>query len=673
VLTTTAHEVIGYKKKDTKKAWFDDECREMIRRKNEARMKMLQRETRNNTEAYKEMRRQANKTCRNKKKALMRAALEEIENLSKQNETRKLYAAVKRMTRGYQPRTIGCKDKDGHMLAEDSHVLQRWTEHFQGQLNPQAEDEDDPEIETEIPEQERQERNIQNEDDAEEAPAQEEIEEIMRKQKNNKAPGADGITIELIKHAGPEMAEQIGGLIRQIWREEEMPKQWKVGTLCPIHKKGDKTDCSNYRGIMLLSITYKILTGIINERLKKYTESIIGEYQCGFRKNRGTTDQLFIMRQIIEKCYEHDIDLHILFIDYKQAFDSVNRHKLKQTLKHYKIPEKLVNLIRMTLEETTAKMQIEHQTGEEFTYTKGVKQGDGLSTTLFILALHRVIQDVDKRGSIIYKSTQICAYADDVAIISRTENELKKLYENIEKSANKIGLYTNIKKTKYMRISRKGGKTNSDKLIIGDKEFEHVNTFKYLGFLIDNENRITSTIRERIQAGNKAYHANIQLLKNKLIGRELKLKIYKTLIRPIVTYGAEIWTLTKEDENNLRIFERKVIRKIFGPIKKNEEWEIRNNEEINEILRNKDIVRFIKAERIRWLGHVTRMEEDRLPKKILKEKVFATRKRGRPKLRWMDDVLKDLREMQVRGWREKARNREEWRRLVTEAKSHPGM
>jgi hypothetical protein len=184
---------------------------------------------------------------------------------------------------------------------------------------------------------------------------------------------------------------------------------------------------------------------------------------------------------------------------------------------------------------------------------------------------------------------------------------------------------------------------------------------------------MTNTIKEKIQMANKAYYANIQLLKNKTINRRTKMKLYKTLIRPIATYGSEVWTLTKENELSLRIFERKIIRKIYGPIKMNVEWKIRTNEEIENILENENIVRFIKAQHLRWLGHVARMGEDRLPKRILQEKIFSSRRRGRPKLRWLDDVKKDLHIMKVTKWEEKARNREEWRQIVEEAKAHPGL
>jgi sorting nexin-29 len=119
-------------------------------------------------------------------------------------------------------------------------------------------------------------------------------------------------------------------LIRVIWREEKMPEDWESGIICSIFKKADKLDCNNYRDITLLDIAYKVFSNVLNKRLKKFTENLLGEYQCGVRKNRSTPHQIYIIRQIMEKHYEHNQDLHILFVDFKQAFDSIDRYKVYQ-------------------------------------------------------------------------------------------------------------------------------------------------------------------------------------------------------------------------------------------------------------------------------------------------------------------------------------------------------
>lgn len=200
-----------------------------------------------------------------------------------------------------------------------------------------------------------------------------------------------------------------------------------------------------------------------------------------------------------------------------------------------------------------------------------------------------------------------------------------------------------------------------------------VDEFKYLGTLLNSKNKIEDEINSRIIAGNKAYFANSKVMKSKLISRKAKLKLYKTLIRPVVTYGAEAWTMAMRDENALRVFERKIMRRIMGPVRTEEGWRTRRNEEISHFMGEDDIVRFIKAQRIRWLGHVVRMEQGRLPGSLLRGEMIGIRKRGRPRKRWLDDVEEDLRVLGVRRWRGEAGDRERWRRIVQEAKVHLGL
>jgi len=163
------------------------------------------------------------------------------------------------------------------------------------------------------------------------------------------------------------------------------------------------------------------------------------------------------------------------------------------------------------------------------------------------------------------------------------------------------------------------------------------------------------------------------MLKSKITKRSAKMQIYKTLTRPVVTYGSETWTLTKSDENLLRIFERKILWKIYGPIQEGDIWRIRNNEELNRSINGDDIVKFIKAQRIRWLGHVKRMEVGAMPRKMMEGRLFIGRRRGRPRLRWIDDVVADLKVMKIKQWMEKMKDREKWRLTVEEAKANAGL
>jgi hypothetical protein len=155
-----------------------------------------------------------------------------------------------------------------------------------------------------------------------------EVEIPIAKLKMYKSPGSDQIPAELIQAGGETLLFAIHKLINSIWNKEQFRDQWKESIFVPIHEKGDKTDCNNYRGISLLSTSYKMLSNIFLSRLSPYVDEIIGDHQCRFYHNRSTTDQIFCIRQILEKKWEYKETVHQLFIDLKKVYDPVRREVL---------------------------------------------------------------------------------------------------------------------------------------------------------------------------------------------------------------------------------------------------------------------------------------------------------------------------------------------------------
>jgi hypothetical protein len=155
------------------------------------------------------------------------------------------------------------------------------------------------------------------------------------------------------------------------------------------------------------------------------------------------------------------------------------------------------------------------------------------------------------------------------AKISRCQVRKLKLietYKEMEKKAGKIGLEVNERKTEYMIVSTSESRRKPQDLKKEGKLFAGVSSLKYLGNVINNGNRNNNCVKESIQAGNRAYVANLSTLKSKIISKAVEIQVYKSLIRPVATCGAETWTLTVVEENALRMFERKVMRKIYGPV-----------------------------------------------------------------------------------------------------------
>jgi sorting nexin-29 len=178
------------------------------------------------------------------------------------------------------------------------------------------------------------------------------------------------------------------GIFLLIWNKEQLPTEWLQGIICSIYKKGEQAICSNYRPITLLNIAYKIFTILLNNRLSKILESILSEDQAGFRPNRSTLDNI---RQTFEKCHEYNIDLHNIFVDYLQAFDSINRNKVTDSLNEYNISSKLIKLTALTLSGTSAMVKINNEFTGKFDVQTGVKQGDPLSATLFSIAMDSIL------------------------------------------------------------------------------------------------------------------------------------------------------------------------------------------------------------------------------------------------------------------------------------------
>jgi len=180
----------------------------------------------------------------------------------------------------------------------------------------------------------------------------------------------------------------------------------------------------------------------------------------------------------------------------------------------------------------------------------------------------------------------------------------------------------------------------------------------------DTENEI----KTKIAVGNKCYYALGPTLKRRSISQSIKIRLHKTIIRPIVIYGAETWTVTSKIEKILMTWERKILTKIYGPTKENGQWRIKTNAELITKYKSQDIVTVIKIGRLEWLGNVIRMNETRSVKKIFEGKLEGRRGRGRPRLRWINDVEDDLRKLSVKRWRTKALDREEWASIVREDK-----
>ena len=176
-------------------------------------------------------------------------------------------------------------------------------------------------------------------------PTKTEIQLALSQLKNGKAAGLDNVYPEVLNINHDITAEVLCPLLEKIWKEEKIPEDWEEGVIIKILKKGDLSNCNNWRGVTLLSMPSKILTRIILNRTQNTAEQHLQKEQAGFRKHRSCDDLINTLRRILEQSIEWQAILYVTFIDSEKAFDSVKREIKWLTLQEYCIPRKIIQII----------------------------------------------------------------------------------------------------------------------------------------------------------------------------------------------------------------------------------------------------------------------------------------------------------------------------------------
>ena len=247
---------------------------------------------------------------------------EDIQSAADRKDYKTFYDGINQIYGPRKSSTSPMLSADGtSLLADKTAILERWKEHFDSLLNCPSSVSDESILR--IPDR----PTLHGLDDP---PTFDEIQDAIGSMKNNKSPGMDGIPAEVYKHGGPALTDELHKLFQLIWTRESVPQEFKDSNILPIYKrKGGRSSCDNYRGISLLSTAGKILARILLRRLlENVTENTLSESQCGFRPGRGTSDMIFVARQLQEKSREQNQPLYMIFLDLTKAFDTVNREGL---------------------------------------------------------------------------------------------------------------------------------------------------------------------------------------------------------------------------------------------------------------------------------------------------------------------------------------------------------
>jgi hypothetical protein len=265
-IKTSAEDNLGYHRLKHDKKKFDDECSKLIDQRKQATLQFLQNPNQINGDNLQNLTRETRRIFRNKKREYLKGKINDLETNNKNKNIRDLYRGINEFKKGYQTRINIIKDENGNLLADPQNVSNRWKIFFNQMLNVHGV-------------RDVRQMDIHTAEPLVPEPSLVEVEIAIGKVKSYKSPDTDQIPAQLFKARGETLYSEIHRLVCSTWNREELPQQWKESTTVPIHKKGNKTDCNNYRGISLLSTSYKILSNILLARLTPYVKEIIGDHQ----------------------------------------------------------------------------------------------------------------------------------------------------------------------------------------------------------------------------------------------------------------------------------------------------------------------------------------------------------------------------------------------------------
>ena len=228
-------------------------------------------------------------------------------------------------------------------------------------------------------------------------------EDIMRAVehlKTNKAPGTDGIVAEMIKTSLSQILPFLVALFNRIFDTEEYPTEWTGAIIIPIHKSGNKNDPDNYRGVSLLSILGKVFAHILNKRLSWWQEeNKIAEERSGFRTGYSTMDNVFVLYAIVQRYLTNKSGkVYVCFVDFKKAFDTINRSMLWNVLRKAGVGGKMLNILQSMYKIVKSCVRCPESLTDFFDCPRGVRQGCVLSPTLFSFFINELALYVAKNG-----------------------------------------------------------------------------------------------------------------------------------------------------------------------------------------------------------------------------------------------------------------------------------
>ena len=466
---------------------------------------------------------------------------------------------------------------------------------------------------------------------------------------SGRAAGSDHVAPELIKHAGSTLLNLLFVLMQRIWTfSSELPLIDRLGSLLPIPKKAGGTNVSCFRPICLLTSFYKLYAILVFHKVRDRVKNFVSWTQAGFIRGRSCGNNLWILRRVAERAIEFNTPVYCLLVDYKGAFDALNRHSLARVLSLFLSPSMVRRIMCLYLD-AKANVRIGDVCGPAFPLLRGVRQGCPASPSFFTVALafvswcFRVTFVGIKLVSFHLASIE---YADDQIIFTLTPDGLQEMMTFLADTALPLGLRLAPQKCELICFHRPGSinKKNLPVIQLGDTIVPWKSSVVYLGSRFSEDGRTLSAIKHRICCAESVVtRLNTRIFRRKAVHHHLKGLFVQSAVFASLTYGLQYCAVGKRDRRCLDGYYLRLIKRIcllpHDYHLSYEEAVVRSGVERPSLK--------LARERLRWTGHALRAEEPVLREVLTFVPEGGSRGRGRPRLRFYDTVKQDMRDRSI--------------------------
>ena len=578
----SAEKVVGIQKRDKniKPSEYDEQIERLS-----CQQKLIKLQINNNAvnaEEIKELKNTRNKIMRsikNKLKAIREKNIDNIINeINEAGSAVKFFKAVKKLRQPQKTSSsnVTIHDENGKNIVNENEKYSAVKEHFRKQFY------NENEIEVEPFQGEARPLNQKITKD--------EVSRAAMKMSNNKAAGEDGIANEMIKYGPEELHQEIANILNEIFETHRNELNTGESVLLPIPKPNkQKGPLKNLRPINLLNTIRKLLSNITLGRIQEKVDTYISPSQSAYRRGRSTSDAVWTHRFIAAKAQLYkDLQVNIIGIDMSSAFDTIQRKPLMNVLETI-LNEDEQRMSRILLSKTSISIKFGKHRRENVKTNIGSPQGDGISGIFFNIALENALRtlrvDLNEKNQVERSSlpTEII-YADDSDFLSEDNSRSEVLKEIVKDCLGRFNLKVNEEKTEETAIKREQGKA------------EKWRWTKKLGNLLGDY----QDMKRREQLSIIAQASAKKLWMNKKVNIQTKLKIYKSIVKPVLTYNFAILALTKSESKELDCIHRKQLRQVWNDKRI-------HNKQLYEKSREKPLSAEMKEARWRTFGHILRL------------------------------------------------------------------